>query len=50
MEWFEYLIIVIAIGLVALPIVLEIKNRKQGKKGCGCKCDGCHQECPLKKK
>ena len=31
MEWFEYIIIVVAVSLVLLPIVLRIINKKRGK-------------------
>ena len=29
MEWFEYIIIVVAVSLVLLPIVLRIINKKR---------------------
>lgn len=41
MQWFEYLIIIAAVALVALPIVLHFVNKKKGKTGCGCGCESC---------
>lgn len=41
MEWFEYIIIIIAIGLVVLPIFLSIKNKKKGKSSCCGSCNSC---------
>ena len=34
MKWFEPIIIIVAIGLVLLPIFLQIKNKKKGKSSC----------------
>ncbi len=50
MKWFEYIIIIVAIGLVLLPFIINYKNRKQGKTSCGCKCSECSIKCSLKKK
>lgn len=41
MQWFEPLIIIAAVALVALPIVLHFVNKKKGKTDCGCGCEGC---------
>ncbi len=38
MQWFEILILIGAVALVALPIVLHFVNKKKGKSGCGCDC------------
>lgn len=40
MKWFEYIIMLIAIGLVLLPIAIKINNKKKGN-SCGscCCCD-----------
>lgn len=48
MQWYEYLIIVGAIGIVILPIVLAIINKKRGKVSCGCSCSACASKhnCP----
>lgn len=47
MEWFEPIIIVVAIFLVLLPLILKIKNKKQGKTGCEHECSICssHDQC-----
>ena len=42
MEWFEYIIMFLAIGLVILPFVLNKKNKKKGKCSCGGDCGCCH--------
>lgn len=45
MEWFEYIIIVVAVGLVLLPIALKIINKKRGKSSCASGCCCCpHRE------
>ena len=36
MKWFEYIIMIVAIGLVFLPFILKIVNKKKGKPGCSC--------------
>ena len=39
MEWFEYIIMAVAIFLVLLPLILKIANRKNPhKSSCGCDC------------
>lgn len=47
MEWFEPIIIIIAIFLVLLPLILKIKNKKKGKTGCEHDCSICssHDQC-----
>lgn len=52
MEWYEYLIIVAAVCLVALPIVLAVRNKKKGKPNCSCGCEGCQgcSQCLPRKK
>lgn len=49
MEWFEYLIILLALFLVILPIILKIRDKKKGKMNCGCgmSCKGDCNNCPL---
>lgn len=47
--WYEILIAILAIGIVALPIVLHFVNKKKGKSSCGCDCASCHKcDCCLK--
>ncbi len=48
MFWYEYIFIAIAVGLVALPIVIKIINKKKGKSGC-CGCEGCAMNCSKRK-
>ena len=43
MEWFEYLIALAAIGLVILPIVLKIVNKKRGRTSSACGCTSCSE-------
>lgn len=45
MEWFEYLIIVGALIIVAIPIYQAISDYKKGKVRCGNDCGSCaHQK------
>ena len=32
MKWYEYIILIVAIGLVVLPFILKYFNKKKGKK------------------
>lgn len=41
--WYEILIAIIAVAIVALPIVLHFVNKKKGKTSCGCDCGSCHK-------
>lgn len=41
MEWYEYIILIIAIGLFLLPFILSFVNKKKGKKTCSCGCSCC---------
>lgn len=41
MKWFEYIIMIVAIGLVILPVVLQIVKKKKGKPTCSCGCSEC---------
>ncbi len=50
MKWYEYIIMIIAIGLVILPFVLNHLNKKKGKSTCGCGCDKCSANCPMHKR
>ena len=53
MKWFEYIIIIVAIGLVFLPFILKIVNKKKGKPCCSSGCCCCpHREscCKVVKK
>ncbi len=53
MKWFEYIIMIVAIGLVFLPFILKIVNKKKGKSGCSSGCCCCpHREscCKVAKK
>lgn len=53
MKWFEYIIMIVAIGLVFLPLILKIINKKKGKPGCSSGCCCCpHREscCKVAKK
>ena len=53
MKWFEYIIMIVAIGLVFLPFILKIANKKKGKPGCSSGCCCCpHREscCKVVKK
>lgn len=47
MKWFEPIIAIIAIGLVILPFILKIINKKRGKPSCscGCDCQSCSKDC-----
>ena len=46
MEWFEPIIIVVAIGLVLSPIIIKIVNKKRGKSTCSCgDCSSCNKDC-----
>lgn len=40
MKWFEYIIMIAAIGLVFLPFILKFINKRKGKPSCslGCCC------------
>lgn len=49
MKWYEYIIAIVAIGLVILPIILNTRRKKKGKSSCGCGCESCSKDCPLKK-
>ena len=35
MKWYEYIILIVAIGLVVLPFILKYFNKKKGKKSSG---------------
>lgn len=49
MKWFEPIIIIVAVGLVILPIILKIVNKKKGKSTCSCGCAYCtHSGCCTK--
>ncbi len=48
MQFIEVVTIIIAVGIVALPIILKIVNKKNKKDDCTHKCDGCGKECPFK--
>lgn len=53
MKWFGYIIMIVAIGLVFLPFILKIVNKKKGKPGCSSGCCCCpHREscCKVVKK
>ena len=53
MKWFEYIIMIVAIGLDFLPFILKIVNKKKGKPGCSSGCCCCpHREscCKVVKK
>jgi len=41
MKWFEPIIAIVAIGLVILPIILKVVNKKKGKSACSCGCTCC---------
>ena len=47
MKWFEPLIAIGAIVLVALPIILKIRDIKKGKHNCSCgsDCASCSKDC-----
>lgn len=45
MEWFEYIIIIIALGIVILPIFLKIKYKTAGKKCSSCCCCPYKEQC-----
>ncbi|MCI5938389.1 MAG: FeoB-associated Cys-rich membrane protein [Bacilli bacterium] len=50
MKWFEYIIIVVAIGLFLLPFILQIIKKKKGKPSCSCGCSECSRcDCCSKK-
>lgn len=49
MKWYEYIIAIVAIGLAILPIILNKRNKKNGKSTCSCGCSSCKKDCPLKK-
>ena len=44
MQWFEPIIIIIAISLVVIPFALEIKKAIIGKSTCVCGCSGCNKK------
>ena len=46
LQGIEIFTIILAVGIVVLPIVLKIINKKKGN--CTHKCDGCGKECPFK--
>ncbi len=39
MTWYEILIAIGAVAIVALPIVLHFVRKKKGKSSCSCGCD-----------
>lgn len=39
MAWYEILIAIIAVAIVALPIIRHFINKKKGKSACSCGCD-----------
>ena len=41
MEWYEYIIIVFAVGIVLLSFILKIINKKKGKTNCSSNCCCC---------
>lgn len=41
MEWFEPILIIIAVGLVAMPFVLKYINKKKGNTKCNSRCCCC---------
>ena len=46
MEWFEYIIMAVAIFLVLLPLILKIINKKNpNKSSCNCGCSSCSKNC-----
>jgi hypothetical protein len=51
MEWFEYIIIAVAVILVILPFILSYRNKKKGKSACACEYCSKTQcaSCPVKK-
>ena len=44
MKWFEPIIAIVAVFLVILPFILNIRKKKKGKKGCGCGCSECSKK------
>lgn len=44
MQWFEYVIIIIAVLIVLLPIFLRVKNHKKNHTN---KCNGICNNCPF---
>lgn len=48
MQFIEVVTIIIAVGIVALPIVLKIVNKNKKNGECSHVCDGCGKECPFK--
>jgi len=41
MAWYEILIIIAAVIIVAIPIVMHFVNKKRGKHSCDCGGDCC---------
>lgn len=46
MQWYEIVIIVLAVAFVAGVAVWQIIRKKQGKSGCDCGCSQCTGACP----
>ena len=44
MEWFEPILIIIAILFVVIPFAFEIKKAITGKGTCACGCGGCNKK------
>lgn len=45
MEWFEPIIIVVAILLVIVPFYIHFRNAFKKKNGCSCGCSECGKKC-----
>ncbi len=46
MQWYEILIIVLAVCFVAGVVAWRIVRKVQGKSGCDCGCGNCSGACP----
>ncbi|MBR1983316.1 MAG: FeoB-associated Cys-rich membrane protein [Clostridia bacterium] len=48
MTFIDYLIIGLVLAVVALSVVITVRNKKKGKTSCGCDCGHCNG-CGVKK-
>lgn len=50
-EYFGTIVVVLILLIITILIIGKlIKDKKQGKRSCGCNCSGCHNSCLEHKK
>ena len=48
-NWVNIIILAVVGGLIALAVIVLVKDKKAGKTSCGCNCAKCHSAAKTKK-